>query len=240
MKKIGLLAITAFIMSGIAFTSCDSRKSVSLKSDIDSASYLLGANYGQGLRENVKNNPEPPMNLDALIAGFNNAANGDTVHLGMDMQDLQNYLQTFFQKVQIEASAKTKAEGEMFLLENQKKTGVVTTPSGLQYKIITEGKGIKPIIGDTVEIHYVGKMVDGEVFENSRDRGETPTRFPLSAGFIQGWVEGLQIMEVGSKYVFWMPTELAYGERPQQGSRIKPNAALEFEIELFNVIHEKK
>ena len=239
MKRIGLLAITAFIMSGIAFTSCDSRKSVSLKSDIDSASYLVGASYGQGLRESVKNNPEPPLSLDALISGFLNAADGDTVHLGYDMQGLQMYLQSFFQKAQIEANANVKVEGEKFLLENRGKDGVITTPSGLQYKIITEGTGIKPIIGDTVEIHYIGKLIDGKVFEDSKDRG-APTKFPLVPGFIQGWIEGLQLMGVGAKYMFWIPTEIAYGESPPPQSIIKPNSVLEFEIELFNVYHEKK
>jgi FKBP-type peptidyl-prolyl cis-trans isomerase FkpA/FKBP-type peptidyl-prolyl cis-trans isomerase FklB len=231
MKNLSLLAILAMVIVGIAFSSCDSKKSVSLKSDIDSVSYIIGASYGQGLKEQIKQYPVPG-NINALIDGFTNAANGDSIYLGMDMQEAQTFANTYFQNLQTRVAEETKAEGEKFLEENKTKSGVITTQSGLQYKVITEGTGIKPSAEDTVKVHYKGQLLDGTVFDSSLERGE-PVSFPLN-GVIRGWTEGVQLMPVGSKYLFWIPADLAYG--PQSPSQlIKPNSTLEFEVELLEV-----
>jgi FKBP-type peptidyl-prolyl cis-trans isomerase FkpA/FKBP-type peptidyl-prolyl cis-trans isomerase FklB len=172
-----------------------------------------------------------------MISGFLNAAEGDSIHLEMDAQQLQAYLNTYFQNLQIRESEKTKTEGEKFLAENKTKEGVITTESGLQYKVLTEGTGIKPTPEDTVKVHYVGKVLDGTVFDSSVDRGE-PATFALNS-VIPGWTEGLQQMPTGSKYIFWIPSELAYGAQ-QPNATIKPNSTLEFEVELLEVSPAKK
>ena len=127
---------------------------------------------------------------------------------------------------------KNKREGETFLAENSKKEGVVTTPSGLQYRVITEGTGKQPSANSTVTVHYRGKLLDGTEFDSSYKRGE-PATFPLS-GVIAGWTEALQLMKVGSKYELFVPANLAYGERGSRGA-IPPNATLIFEVELLAV-----
>ncbi len=122
--------------------------------------------------------------------------------------------------------------GKEFLAANLKKDGIKSTPSGLQYEVITEGNGAQPSSTDVVEVHYHGTLIDGTVFDSSVDRGET-TSFPLNR-VIPGWTEGLQLMNEGSKYRFFIPYSLAYGERGA-GADIKPYSALIFEVELFKV-----
>lgn len=122
-------------------------------------------------------------------------------------------------------------------MENAKREEVKTTESGLQYEVIEEGNGPKPTAEDKVRVHYHGTTIDGEVFDSSVDRGE-PTEFPLN-GVIKGWTEGIQLMPVGSKYKFYIPSELAYGEQGAQGA-IEPNSALIFEVELLDIVDDKE
>ena len=129
------------------------------------------------------------------------------------------------------ASANLKA-GHEFLEANQNKPGVISLPSGLQYEVITEGDGIKPSAKNKVTCHYHGTLIDGTVFDSSVKRGQ-PATFPLNA-VIKGWTEGLQLMGVGSKWRFFLPPQLAYGDR-QTGSDIGPNSTLIFEVELLGV-----
>jgi len=129
------------------------------------------------------------------------------------------------------ASANLKA-GQEFLATNKQKPGVTTLPSGLQYEVITEGTGIKPLARNNVTCHYHGTLIDGTVFDSSVKRGQ-PATFPLNR-VISGWTEGLQLMGVGSKWRFFIPPNLAYGER-QTGSDIGPNSTLIFEVELLGV-----
>ena len=133
------------------------------------------------------------------------------------------------------AAEENKVKGETFLAENKTKSGVTTTESGLQYKVITEGTGEKPSADDQVTVHYQGKFVDGTVFDSSYERGE-PMTFPLG-GVIRGWTEGLQLMPVGSKYILWIPAELGYGMQPPSPT-IPPNSMLEFEVELLEIVKE--
>ena len=129
-------------------------------------------------------------------------------------------------------SAKAKEEGEKFLAENAKREGVKTTASGLQYEVLEATLGQKPKATDTVRVHYEGTLIDGTVFDSSYKRGESIT-FPLN-GVIKGWTEGLQLMSIGSKYKFFIPYQLAYGERGA-GASIPPYAALIFTVELLGI-----
>lgn len=126
-----------------------------------------------------------------------------------------------------------KEDGEKFLAENKKQPGIVTTASGLQYQVIVEGTGASPKASDSVEVHYRGTFLDGKEFDSSYKRNETTT-FPLK-GVIRGWTEGLQLMKIGGKTIFYIPAALAYGERGYPGA-IPENATLIFEIELVNIL----
>ena len=246
MKKISILALVAVVTMGITLTSCDSKKSTGsakLNSGIDSVSYIIGKANGVQTRRNadlqVNNWPEKG-NTDAYLAGFMNGWENfdDSLFLGKDMEAAEMFVNDYFQNVQMQEQQPladaNKAIGEKFLAENKNQSGVITTASGLQYKIITEGKGAKPKAEDIVRVHYIGKFLDGRVFNDSKEQGGQPVEFPLS-GVIAGWTEGVQLMPVGSKYTFWIPTELAYGQsRPD----FEPNATLEFEIELLDIVKQ--
>ena len=223
MKKLSVLVATVIVEMGASFTSCgDSHKSASLKTSIDSASYAIGISTGAGYKENLKTLPGGEANVDDLIAGFIQAIKGDSSAMKMNPQQAQQYLQTYFVEAQAREAKKTKE-------------GVITTESGLQYKVEKEGTGAKPTATDKVKVHYTGTLLDGTKFDSSVDRGE-PAEFGVGQ-VIKGWTEGLQIMPVGSKYIFWIPAELAYGERGA-GQDIKPNSVLKFEVELLDIVKE--
>ena len=223
MKKLSVLVATVIVAMGASFTSCgDSHKSASLKTSIDSASYAIGISTGAGYKENLKTLPGGEANVDDLIAGFIQAIKGDSSAMKMNPQQAQQYLQTYFVEAQAREAKKTKEGG-------------ITTESGLQYKVEKEGTGAKPTATDKVKVHYTGTLLDGTKFDSSVDRGE-PAEFGVGQ-VIKGWTEGLQIMPVGSKYIFWIPAELAYGERGA-GQDIKPNSVLKFEVELLDIVKE--
>lgn len=232
MKKISVFVATAIVALSVSMTSCDSKKNVKLVKGIDSASYAIGISNGQMFKQSLETLPGDPANIDALLAGFEAALKGDTAGMKMTPEACQSFLQTYFTAVQAKEMAEVKEEGEKFLAENKTKEGVVTTESGLQYKVITEGTGAKPTATDKVKVHYKGTLLDGTEFDSSVGRGE-PAEFTVD-GVIKGWTEVLQIMPVGSKYIVWTPSELAYGERGNQG--IKPNSVLTFEVELLDIV----
>ena len=232
MKKISVLVATAIVAMGI--TSCgDSHKSASLKTAADSVSYAIGISTGAGYKENLKTLPGDPANVDDLIAGFIQAIKGDSSAMKMTPQAAHAYVQTYFMEASARDAKKTKEEGEKFLAENKSKKDVFTTESGLQYQVVTEGTGDKPTATDKVKVHYTGTLLDGTKFDSSVDRGE-PMEFPVN-GVIKGWTEVLQLMPVGSKYIVWIPSDLAYGERGA-GQDIKPNSTLE----LLEIVKDKK
>ncbi|MDD7630745.1 MAG: FKBP-type peptidyl-prolyl cis-trans isomerase [Parabacteroides sp.] len=237
MKKISVLVATVIVAMSASFTSCDSHKSASLKTAVDSASYAIGINTGANYRTNLKTLPGGEANIDDLIAGFIQAIKGDSAAMKMTPETAQQYLQTYFVEASAKEAAQNKEAGEKFLVENKTKEGVITTESGLQYKVEKEGTGEKPTAADRVKVHYTGTLLDGTKFDSSVDRGE-PAEFGVSQ-VIRGWTEGLQIMPAGSKYIFWIPSDLAYGERGA-GQDIKPNSVLKFEVELLEVIKEDK
>ena len=151
----------------------------------------------------------------------------------MEAHEAQELLNGFFRELQQSQIREMKEEGEKFLAENGRKEGVVTLPSGLQYKVLKEGKGAKPAAEGKVKCHYEGKLVNGTVFDSSYARN-APAVFPVN-GVIQGWVEALQLMNEGSQWELYIPYNLAYGERGA-GESIPPYAALVFKVELLEVL----
>jgi FKBP-type peptidyl-prolyl cis-trans isomerase FklB len=201
--------------------------------DIEKMSYALGMNVAGNITE-------LPVELDfnQVIAAISDVSSGKKPAL--ELEEYHKFMQTFQQKVQeaARAAAASAAEenvkaGKAFLEENKAKEGVQVTASGLQYKVIKEGTGKKPVATDKVKVHYTGKLIDGNVFDSSVQRGE-PAVFGVTQ-VIPGWVEGLQLMNVGSKYEFVIPSELAYGERGA-GAAIPPGAVLVFEVELLAIV----
>lgn len=190
-------------------------------------SYALGANIG----ENFKTTGIELI-YDTFLQGVQDGMNGTNKLSQNEMQVIFNQLQQELQKRQQAEVEVEKEKGRAFLAENGKKEGVVTTPSGLQYKVVTMGTGAKPTATDKVRVHYHGTTLDGEVFDSSVQRGET-IAFPLNQ-VIKGWTEGLQLMPIGSKFIFYIPSDLAYGDRGA-GPSIKPGATLIFEVELFGI-----
>ena len=244
MKKNCLLVVMAVLTVGITFTSCDSRKSmgsVKLNSEIDSISYIIGrANaYGMIKQAQLQVDSWPVKgNRDAFIAGVHNAIENpdDSLFLGKDMAVLNDYVNNFFMNAQQRIAEENKAKGDKFMEDNKAKSGVITTESGLQYKVITEGKGTKPTDADVVKVHYVLKLIDGTLIESSIQNGE-PMDVPLG-NVMPGWREGIKLMPVGSKYMLWIPSDMAYGMQVEPGSPIPPNSTLEFEVELFEIVKQ--
>lgn len=196
-------------------------------SEIDRVSYSLGLSIASNLiASGVKT-----INAEAFNNALNTVFNGQMPEIMPD--EANNILQTYFEKLQNEQGKTAKEAGEKFLAENKKNEGVVALPSGLQYKILTEGKGKKPSADDTVKCHYEGRLINGQVFDSSIRRGE-PAEFPVS-GVIAGWVEALQLMPVGSKWQLYIPSELAYGAHGA-GASIGPNETLIFDVELLAIV----
>lgn len=203
-----------------------------LKDTKEKFSYALGLSLGTNLhRQDVEIDPE-------IVAQGLKDAFSENKHLLTDEEaaEVLSQMQTQVREKQIAKlkaeDEKNKAEGEAFLAANKTKPGVVTLPSGLQYKIITEGTGPKPTSNDTVVCNYRGTLLDGKEFDSSYKRGE-PATFPVS-GVIKGWTEALQLMPVGSKWQLFLPSDLAYGDRGA-GPDIGPGSTLIFEVELISI-----
>ncbi|MDO5035350.1 MAG: FKBP-type peptidyl-prolyl cis-trans isomerase [Porphyromonas sp.] len=233
MKKV-ILSIAAVLTFGLMATSCGGGVTggkVSLKTAADSAAYANGILTGEGMGMQLKNLPGPELDVDILLNGIAKGLKGEKTQ--MTMEEAQMFLQDYFPRVVEEAKAMNKEEGEKFLAENAKKEGVVTTESGLQYKVTEMGDGIKATsVQDTVVIHYTGTLLDGTKFDSSHDRNE-PATFALEH-VIKGWQEGVLLFPAGSKFTLWIPSELAYGEYGAGGS-IEPNSTIVFDCELLEV-----
>jgi len=207
------------------------------KSENDSFSYAFGIlKSGETVSILSRNQIDSEFEKDYYVKGVADglAENYEV----MDAMAAQTYLQSFAMKLQEKMMAKTQesaesnlAEGQKFLETNKTRQGVVTTASGLQYEVLTKGNGASPTAIDTVTVHYVGTLLDGTEFDSSLKRGE-PATFQLGQ-VIRGWTEGLQLMKVGDKFKFYIPSELAYG--PDGGEPIGPNSTLIFEVELLKV-----
>jgi len=207
-------------------------QNVELKTFNDSVSYAIGADIARNFEAQ-----KMEINNDALTNGFMDVAKKGDVKISEEeaLKVLTKFQQVMMAKKQEEAtkaSAENTKKGEEFLAANKAKDGVKVTASGLQYKVITLGTGAKPLTSDKVKVHYKGTLLDGTEFDSSYKRG-TPAEFPL-ANVISGWTEGLQLMPVGSKYEFYIPAALAYGERAPE--TIGPNQTLIFEVELLDIV----
>lgn len=209
-------------------------RNTEMKTTIDSVSYAIGADIGA----NLKRSKMDSLNVDLMAVGLQDGLDSA---LKLDAETLQAVMQSFMMKMQAErmaeeqkAGEENRLAGEAFLAENGKRTGVVTTPSGLQYEVITMGTGPKPAESDRVKVHYTGTLINGEVFDSSVERGE-PATFGVGQ-VIRGWVEGLQLMPTGSKWKLFIPSDLAYGPSGGPGGAIPGNSALIFEVELLEVL----
>jgi FKBP-type peptidyl-prolyl cis-trans isomerase len=202
-----------------------------LNTDEQKLGYIIGMDIGNSLRQQGAE-----VDLDALVDAIRATFNGE--ELAMTTEEAGAVRQAFIQKRQEAQQAETAAagsanlvEGQKFLAENKLQEGVQTTDSGLQYKVMTMGEGAKPAATDTVKVHYRGTLLDGTEFDSSYARNE-PISFGLNR-VIAGWTEGVQLMPVGSKFMFYIPPELAYGEGG--GGPIPPNSTLIFEVELLEI-----
>jgi FKBP-type peptidyl-prolyl cis-trans isomerase FklB len=216
-----------------------SATALTLKTQKEKASYALGMKVGGDLHKQGVNAAVDP----ALAArGFKDALAGSKPLLTEDeeraaLMQLQTQVRDQQQAKAHEAGAAARKAGEEFLAANKGKEGVVTLPSGLQYKILTAGTGPKPAATDTVSCNYRGTLLNGKVFDSSYDRGK-PESFPVG-GVIKGWTEALQLMPVGSKWQLFIPADMAYGDRGAGGD-IGPGEALVFEVELLSIGEQKK
>ena len=201
---------------------------------MDKVSYALGLGIGQQLSQMGAGE----LNIDDFAQAIKDVIAG--AELKVQHREAQQIVQDYFaqqeKKINAQRAEQGKAQkeaGEKYLTENAKKEGVVTTKSGLQYKVLTEGKGKQPTAKDTVMCHYEGFLIDGTVFDSSVQRGE-PATFPLQQ-VIAGWTEGLQLMKEGAKYRFFIPYRLGYGENGA-GASSPPYATLIFDVELIQVV----
>ena len=239
-RKKGVLMkirITVVITAIIFLASwCYAQDPKPLKDQKEKQSYVIGVDIGKALqRQGMQIDPE------ILSKGIKDGVSGGKLLMtDQEIQETMMALQKEMRAKQEEANKtageRNKKEGEAFLAENMKKEGVKTLPSGLQYKVVKAGTGKKPQAADTVLAHYRGTLLDGTEFDSSMRRGQ-----PLSIkvnGVIPGWTEALQLMEEGAKWILYIPSNLAYGERGA-GSQIGPNAALIFEVELISVQPQK-
>jgi len=223
MKRIVmLLALAGFCCVGALQATAETKKPTSLEERV---SYGIGMNIGKDFKSKGFS-----INPELLAQGLKDVLDGKEPLLSdEEVQQTILELQTTLQKT---IGDKNKVEGQAFLEANKKKDGVKVTASGLQYKVLKEGEGAKPGPESNVKVNYKGTLIDGTEFDSSYKRGQ-PATFQVGR-VIKGWVEGLQLMKAGSKYEFYIPSELAYGDRGA-GPVIGPNSVLVFEVELLEV-----
>jgi FKBP-type peptidyl-prolyl cis-trans isomerase FklB len=195
--------------------------------EIKAVSYCVGMSVAGSLMQQDLDGISPEIMAEAIADAFAGKEPKYTPEMANTI--IQNYIQNASEA----KFAQNKEAGEAFLHENKSKSGVQTTPSGLQYEVITEGNGPKPASTDTVSVHYHGTLIDGTVFDSSVHRGQ-PATFGVHQ-VIPGWTEALQLMNVGSKYRLYIPQELSYGAHPHPGGPIKPYSALIFDVELLAI-----
>ena len=254
--NIDLKKLVFMVSVGMLLAACQPKEDVAKEStpedsstsaavnEADQMGYALGAKMATFIRTDVEKYNLPTINMESIANGFKDVLNNKNKmteeEITAEFTEFQQLIraaqqqQAAVQKEKDAQMAKLALEaGNAFMAENGKKEGVVTTESGLQYSVLTKGDetAAKPLATDIVEVHYHGTFIDGKVFDSSVDRGKTIT-LPLNQ-FVKGWVEGLQLMSVGSKYHFVVPGELAYGTQSRSG--IPGNSVLQFEVELFAI-----
>jgi FKBP-type peptidyl-prolyl cis-trans isomerase FklB len=228
MRTVWLVVLSIVLLTGQVYAE----EQTSLKSQRDKVSYIIGLDIGTNMKaRSVDVDPDIlARGLKDGLAGNKPAMEADDIH-----ETMKVFKEEMAKKQEEETkklAEKDKKEGEEFLAENKTKEGVKTLPSGLQYKVITEGTGKTPKATDTVTVNYRGTLIDGQEFDSSYKRGQ-PATFPVN-GVIKGWTEALQLMKEGSKWQLFIPPDLAYGEKGA-GNVIGPNATLIFDVELISV-----
>lgn len=223
MKKM-LLASATLAFSSLVSVPAFAQDAM-LETDEAKVSYALGMMIGDRILGQYGD-----LDFELLVDAMKSQKAGEETR--MSMEEAQAALQAQQEKTAMEAAAKASVAGQAFLDDNMAREGVMVTDSGLQYEVLTAAEGAKPTIDDTVSVHYVGTLIDGTEFDSSIARGE-PASFPLK-GVIPGWTEGLQLMNLGSKYRFVIPSDLAYGDRGA-GQAIGPGETLVFEVELLEI-----
>ena len=201
-------------------------KDIPLNDEHTKVSYAIGSL----MATNIKGQGMDSLNLDALNAGFKDAYSGGPAK--MDQQQSMVAYQEYMQKMMEKKAGEMREANKAFFTQNAQKPNVKQTASGLQYEVVTAGKGKSPLATDRVTVHYTGKLLDGTVFDSSVERGE-PATFGVNQ-VIAGWTEALQLMKEGDKWILYIPDHLGYGERGA-GGQIPPFAALVFEVELIKV-----
>lgn len=229
MKKT-LLALT---VTGLVAGCSTPPEQPALDSTDQKVSYGMGLVLGERMGNDL-----PNLQMDQFLQGIQHGHAGDDEAMRMSREEIQQAMMAYQQQLkeeqgkQMEELAQKNLDaGEAFLAENAEREGVETTESGLQYEVIEQGDGEKPAETDTVQVHYTGELLSGEVFDSSRDRGE-PVTFALNQ-VIPGWTEGLQLMSEGARYKLYIPSDLAYG--PGGNRAIGPNETLVFDVELLDI-----
>jgi len=230
MKK----TLIALLVAGASTYSFAAEPLKSLETQEQKVSYSFGLVFGKRMTNDL-----PDLNVDVFVQGLTDAFQGKAQLLtdeqvGTILEEFQRDMQQKQVEQVQEEGANNKKVGAEFLAQNKDKEGVVTLESGLQYKVLTEGKGTQPGAKDVVKVHYTGSLINGQVFDSSVERGEAVT-FPVN-GVLAGWTEALQLMPSGSKWQLFIPAELAYGANGNRS--IGPNETLLFDIELIGI--EKK
>jgi FKBP-type peptidyl-prolyl cis-trans isomerase FklB len=227
----GVIALSITLSAGLVACN-DNNDKQPLESVLQKASYSYGVDVASRLKQQGVE-----LDVNALNRGISDAYNGSELALNDEDRlaaktEFQTELRDLLVKKQADTAANNIAAGEAFLEANGKKDGVITTDSGLQYKILTTGDGKQPKDTDTVTTHYKGTLIDGREFDSSYKR-DKPASFPVK-GVIKGWTEALQLMHVGDKWQLFVPSELAYGES-KRSELIEANSTLIFEIELLGI-----
>lgn len=229
--KLHRLAASVAVFT-LVLAGCDNTAAVSsdLKTPAQKASYGIGLSMGKNLSQEGMDD----LDSQAVALGIEDALTKKDQRLSDDeLMEAFSFLQERAQERMSALNDAAAKAGADFLVENAKRDGVMTTESGLQYEVIKKAEGAQPKVSDVVSVHYQGTLVDGSVFDSSIERGE-PVEFPVG-GVIPGWVEGLQLMSVGEKFKFYIPSELAYGAQSPTPA-IPANSTLVFEVELLDIV----
>jgi FKBP-type peptidyl-prolyl cis-trans isomerase FklB len=229
MRSVMTAVLCVMFVAGVAYAEGE----MTLKTQKEKVSYIIGTDIGNNFKKQGVD-----IDPDILIKVLKDALGGNK--LVLSEKEISETMTAFKQEYTTKQAAasslqaeKNKKEGEAFLTENKKKEGVKTLPSGLQYKVVTEGTGRSPKATDTVTVNYRGTLIDGTEFDSSYKRGQAAS-FPVN-GVISGWVEALQLMKEGAKWQLFVPSNLAYGEKGAGNGPIGPNATLVFEVELISI-----
>lgn len=240
MKK---AAIALVVASVFGITACQQQEADNLaveelkfENKEQEYAYAFGASVGTFVEQRLADQKDVNVELDTalIIKGFAASIQGKSQLDMGEIQALNSELDKVMKDAQLAKAEENVEKGKQWLVENAKKENVVQTDSGLQYEVMSEGEGAKPVAEDTVKVHYRGTLLDGTEFDSSYSRGE-PAVFPLHR-VIAGWTEGVQLMNEGSKFKFFIPSELAYGNRAT--GKITPNSTLIFEVELLEIMNK--